>query len=317
MDSDFCTVCSNYSADRDDENFIIGTNPIIYCSVCNIGVHLKCVGLAEIPERFICDKCVFLSKGGDPDLLTCAFCPSRYGYLFACKRPLDEDMVFCHLSCALFSNGGKITNFCKVVINKPVLNVTYMGSPAVPTVSFSNYSVALLPPLPNHIPHSRPANRANRNVSASLSMRVFRSMNLDYSAITINYKSEGHSTLFSSFRNDGLVDLDRRCKLHDSSHKSLFPAIRSTVHHPSSTNGRFDCIMNAVNTGGLCMICRIPSGITHQCSKPGCTCSFHLTCLWAIGGSIQLQESHRFYVDRGVSPSIEAFCLTHQPVVFE
>ena len=50
MDSDYCTICHNYSLDRDDENFIIGNNPIIYCSCCNIGVHLKCIGYTEVPE---------------------------------------------------------------------------------------------------------------------------------------------------------------------------------------------------------------------------------------------------------------------------
>ena len=63
MEPDFCLVCGNYSEDRDDESYIIGTNPIIYCSMCHIGVHLKCVGLVSIPTTFTCDKCKYLKKG--------------------------------------------------------------------------------------------------------------------------------------------------------------------------------------------------------------------------------------------------------------
>lgn len=68
MSPDFCLACGNYSEDRDEEAFIIGTNPIIYCSLCHIGVHMKCVGLESVPEDFICDKCKFL-KRGSPCLL--------------------------------------------------------------------------------------------------------------------------------------------------------------------------------------------------------------------------------------------------------
>lgn len=63
MSPDFCLACGNYSEDRDEEAFIIGTNPIIYCSLCHIGVHMKCVGLEAVPEDFICDKCKFLKRG--------------------------------------------------------------------------------------------------------------------------------------------------------------------------------------------------------------------------------------------------------------
>lgn len=85
LDSDYCLVCGNYSEDRDDENFIIGTNPIIYCSSCHVGVHVKCVGLQEVPESFVCDKCKFLRKGGDPAYLLCAYCPIRYGNPLSCR----------------------------------------------------------------------------------------------------------------------------------------------------------------------------------------------------------------------------------------
>lgn len=63
MSPDFCLACGNYSDDRDEEAFIIGTNPIIYCSLCHIGVHMKCVGLESVPEDFICDKCKYLKRG--------------------------------------------------------------------------------------------------------------------------------------------------------------------------------------------------------------------------------------------------------------
>ena len=110
MDADFCLICGNFSEDRDDENFIIGINPIIYCSQCHIGVHMKCVGLHEVPEVFVCDKCRYLKKGGDPAHLTCAFCPIRYGYLFSLSynvngkihvAKLHEIPRFAHLFCLL------------------------------------------------------------------------------------------------------------------------------------------------------------------------------------------------------------------------
>lgn len=64
------------------------------------------------------------------------------------------------------------------------------------------------------------------------------------------------------------------------------------------------------------MICRLPMGVTIRCSQPNCPCSFHLSCLWAVGGEITFHDKNRFYVDHGISPSVEAYCLSHQKVYF-
>lgn len=238
MDPDYCLICNNYSLDRDDENFIIGTNPIIYCTYCNIGVHLKCVGLNEIPEPFVCDKCLFLRKGGDPSQLVCAFCPSRYGYLFACKRRPDEMQQFCHLHCALFSDGGTVLSFAKVSLSNPSIDVSYMNSPTVPTTTFPAYSVSLLQPVATHSSHVKSAQRMMRAPIATPSpLYIPHSFNLAYSAIKISYKTEAYVTHFSSFREDALVEAENRYKLannKDASYRHIFPTLPSPELDPSS-----------------------------------------------------------------------------------
>lgn len=134
MDSDYCTVCGNLSEDRDDENVIIGLNPIIYCDSCHIGVHLKCVGLTEVPDTFICDKCDYLKRGEDPAHLFCTYCPNRFGYLFRLKpdhsvetTPNSHTPMFAHLFCQLVHEGGVIHSFAPMWLATPRLQVHYKG----------------------------------------------------------------------------------------------------------------------------------------------------------------------------------------------
>ena len=146
MDSDFCFICGNLSEDRDDENVIIGLNPIIYCSSCNMGVHLKCVGLAEATEQFICDKCKYLKHGEDPIHLTCAYCASHYGYLFRIHNDPSPTVTvistsssssssssssptprFAHLFCQLVYEGGLVKSFSPIQLSPPLVDIVYNG----------------------------------------------------------------------------------------------------------------------------------------------------------------------------------------------
>ena len=136
MDSDYCFVCGNLSEDRDDENVIIGLNPVIYCSSCNMGVHLKCVGLADVTEQFVCDKCKYLKHGDDPGYLVCAYCASHYGYLFRThneRSPASSSSAssstprFAHLFCQLIHEGGLVKSFSPIQLASPLANIAYNG----------------------------------------------------------------------------------------------------------------------------------------------------------------------------------------------
>ena len=327
MDSDYCTICHNYSLDRDDENFIIGNNPIIYCSCCNIGVHLKCIGYTEVPETFICDKCAFLRRGGDPALLYCSFCPIRYGYLFECKKSHHDNLAhfpqqrFCHLHCALFSDGGTIQSFCKVSVNYPTLSVGYVGSNLLPGLISSSYSIPLV--LPTASNHSRSSHRSMRSsLPSPIAPSLTPPLLLDCTAMKIDYLSDHRHVLFNSFRDSSLVELESRYCItnkFNNSHRPIYPALEGKSFKKVPTSRIFFLIIHIVddNVGNLCMICRLPVGITVSCSAHGCTCSFHLSCLWAIGGEITIHDKGNIYIDNGVSPSIEAFCLYHQKVNIE
>ena len=141
MDSDYCFVCGNLSEDRDDENVIIGLNPVIFCSSCNMGVHLKCVGLAEATEQFICDKCRYLKHGDDPGYLVCAYCASHYGYLFHIHNDLSPSPSsssiprFAHLFCQLIHEGGLVRSFSPVQLAPPLTDIVYNGSECSSTSS--------------------------------------------------------------------------------------------------------------------------------------------------------------------------------------
>ena len=135
MSPDFCLACGNYSEDRDEEAFIIGTNPIIYCSLCHIGVHMKCVGLEAVPLSL---------PGGDPSDLHCYFCPNLYGYLYQCAAPSPgtaEKPVFAHLHCYLFLAGSAIRSFCPLVLQAPQVSVVYKGIYQDPSAFLVPYSV--------------------------------------------------------------------------------------------------------------------------------------------------------------------------------
>lgn len=321
MDPDYCTVCNNYSLDRDDENFIIGNNPIIYCNSCNIGVHLKCIGLTEVPDVFTCDKCLFLRKGGDPSKLVCAYCPSRYGYLFSCKRTGDDQLQgiqFCHLTCALFSDGGRFLNFCRVSISNSLVRSTYVGPSITSNSHFDHHSITLVQPeYTASNQHTRSTQRSIRNATPQIFPYTPPSLLFDCSMVNVQSLSSNCTTSFSSFRDNSLVETENLYKSShrvDSSYRCIFPTLANDTPIPVSTSRLRESISSLDHSGDLCMICRLPVGITIRCSQPNCPYSFHLSCLWAVGGEITFHDKNRFYIDRGISPSVEAYCLSHQKV---
>ena len=32
-------------------------NPVVYCDTCEMGVHQYCYGIADLEQRFVCQKC--------------------------------------------------------------------------------------------------------------------------------------------------------------------------------------------------------------------------------------------------------------------
>lgn len=55
-------------------------------------------------------------------------------------------------------------------------------------------------------------------------------------------------------------------------------------------------------------------GSTVQCCVPGCSRSFHLNCLWSVGGEMMVKDSGKHYCANGLNPYIEARCVEHQLV---
>ena len=87
-----CGVCLELEGDDDD--------PIILCDGCNVGVHLGCYGLQQVPEGdWYCDRCARLqSKPGHK--VRCPACPSRDGVF---KRTYqNKGGGLAHVACALF-----------------------------------------------------------------------------------------------------------------------------------------------------------------------------------------------------------------------
>jgi hypothetical protein len=43
------------------------TNPIVYCELCDSGVHQKCYGIDDLDEPFYCDLCQLRRKRQEVD----------------------------------------------------------------------------------------------------------------------------------------------------------------------------------------------------------------------------------------------------------
>lgn len=82
-----CSVCSEEGTDD---------NPIVYCDVCDVGVHPTCYGAplsVEIPaDDWLCDRCLYGAQNSN-----CVLCPVKEG---AMKR--TTDLKWMHLACAMW-----------------------------------------------------------------------------------------------------------------------------------------------------------------------------------------------------------------------
>jgi len=90
---DECCVCQESEAPEE--------NPLVYCDVCNVGVHAECYGYPltiQIPTAdWICEGCL-AAPMSDPTIpIRCCLCPVLGGAL---KRTTVGS--WCHLSCALW-----------------------------------------------------------------------------------------------------------------------------------------------------------------------------------------------------------------------
>ena len=92
QDDSMCGVCMELEGDDD--------NPIILCDGCNVGVHLGCYGLQQVPEGdWYCDRCKKV-KSKPAHKVRCPACPSREGVF---KRTFKDKMGgLAHVACALY-----------------------------------------------------------------------------------------------------------------------------------------------------------------------------------------------------------------------
>ncbi|OQR95642.1 kinesin [Thraustotheca clavata] len=87
------------------------SNPIIFCDNCDIAVHQRCYGVAEIPKsEFFCDRCIAQRKNPCA-LVFCQLCPMRDGAL---KQTMEGAWV--HVACALWSPSAQIANIPRMLI---------------------------------------------------------------------------------------------------------------------------------------------------------------------------------------------------------
>ncbi|OQR84971.1 kinesin-like protein [Achlya hypogyna] len=108
------------------------SNPIIFCEACDIAVHQRCYGVADIPKHdFYCDKCVALRKA--PALVFCQLCPLRDGALKQTKEGL-----WVHVACALWSPAAQLAHIPRMLVHL---------SPQ-PIVRFASYDPATAMTLP-------------------------------------------------------------------------------------------------------------------------------------------------------------------------
>ena len=89
---DCCAVCLESEGDED--------NPIVLCDGCEVGCHLNCYGLSEIPAgSWYCDRCK-QSRAKPP---SCPACPSREGCF---KRTIGGHWGgLAHVACAMYHPG--------------------------------------------------------------------------------------------------------------------------------------------------------------------------------------------------------------------
>lgn len=98
-----CQVCQGgTSEDR---------NPIIICSLCDEGTHMRCYSLDRVPEGdWKCDSCSYFGRNVNSELI-CALCEDTGGILRATSRcgsagiGLICPFQWCHILCAFYCPG--------------------------------------------------------------------------------------------------------------------------------------------------------------------------------------------------------------------
>lgn len=101
-----CYICGD--GDYEDDDLIV------ICSICEMGVHMKCYGIPVVPEDdWVCHGCKATSTKEERDNLKCALCPVRGGCIkptthtttnevsFPNYEPGLNERVWCHVFCAV------------------------------------------------------------------------------------------------------------------------------------------------------------------------------------------------------------------------
>jgi hypothetical protein len=103
-EDDSCAVCSIPHSYDDDQ--------ILFCDGCNVPVHQRCYGVAEVPEGdWFCYTCASDEKKQDPQWQPrCILCPVKAeGHAFMrvfdkdCK-PRGDGHQWAHVACAVWVN---------------------------------------------------------------------------------------------------------------------------------------------------------------------------------------------------------------------
>lgn len=90
----YCEICN-------DEECNVG-NVIVYCDMCNIGVHQECYGIPYIPDgAWICQRCI----ASPSNTIKCFVCPNTFGVM---KQ--TENQQWCHMICALWISDITFSN---------------------------------------------------------------------------------------------------------------------------------------------------------------------------------------------------------------
>ncbi|EQC39728.1 hypothetical protein SDRG_03156 [Saprolegnia diclina VS20] len=102
-------------------------NPIIFCEACDIAVHQRCYGIAEIPKTdFYCDKCIALRKLPSAPVF-CQLCPMRDGAL-----KMTKEGLWVHVACALWSPNTQLVHIPRMLLQLSMQ----------PHVRFANFDTA-------------------------------------------------------------------------------------------------------------------------------------------------------------------------------
>lgn len=98
-----CQVCQGgTSEDR---------NPIVICSLCDEGAHMRCYSLNRVPKGdWKCDSCCYFGRAVNTELI-CALCEDTGGLMRATSRVgspgpgLTCPFQWCHILCAFYCPG--------------------------------------------------------------------------------------------------------------------------------------------------------------------------------------------------------------------